>query len=252
MWKTAHIPWPTQQGVVTTMSKPPTKTMIVALLSLAAVAASGCIDPGATPGAALQLQSDVDEATTGQMVHFQAEADSNQTGNESGSSFLFDFGDGTTERVEGEGRAEAQHAFEAGGTYTVTVQLLSGNDTIASAEDAVHVVERIEHDAQAATSGPLSNQTDTATWDVPVGDNASLVESELRFENAALIGQSVVRVELVDADGEVVASEEVTLDEGATGNATLSAEAPGSDLVLRLVAESGGVSAKGDSTIRYE
>lgn len=68
-------------------------------------------------------------------------------------SWEVDFGDGTTQRGEGE-RAEAVHTYQSSSTFTVQLRALSGGDTIASRTTTVDVQPRVDLVASNARPRP--------------------------------------------------------------------------------------------------
>lgn len=231
----------------------------LAVAALAAFAFAGCIGDEASqdadaPVAALEVDQEDDRAPA--TVTFDATNSTDRNGEI--SEIRFDFGDGETMTVTDPEQARVEHAYDRGGAFNASVQVFDdgeGQDKILtdSAGAMVYLDEEFDLAVQPATAGPLANQTDTASWPFAVYEGAQRFEANLTVENTAAIGSSEATVQILDASGEVILEESVSLAEGESQDLDMTGLLAGDgDHEIRIVADSGSVSASGDVLVVYQ
>lgn len=236
----------------------PTNIALMAVALLSAVAVSGCLgndgsdnnDPVAT------MTVDDDQAWTGEEITFDAQASSDPDGEV--TRWEFDFGDGETMTVESEDDARVKHAYAEGGEYTVTLTVTDdggeqGGAQTATTEARVAINHQEAVTGQVLYSAPVGEQASESTDPFETNQGIDAFELTLHLESVIVAGDSEIRVQVLDTDGEVVAEELVILSAGEDKDIEFgSALVDVGEHSVKMIAESGAASITGDLELFYD
>lgn len=233
------------------------RTLLVTLV-LGAATIAGCIGaedlhPGA-PEAELAVEDRVHFAGT--PVRFDLSASNDPNGEI--VAYHIDFGDGTEENFSAEQLDEVEHVYEAPGRYHIVLTVTDDGaeqDAALNATDEKEVEVHDRHDVNtplvvAVPDAP--NQVERHTQHFDVGENATGIEVDLTLEGALVVGSSEATVRLLNATGEILAEENVTVegsDQAAAHLFTPLMEA--GNHTLEIVSQSGAFRANGTLIVYY-
>lgn len=231
----------------------------VAVLGMAAFA--GCIgtadeelSPNLAPAALLTV--DRDERWTGERFTFNANGSSDPDGEI--TRYHFDFGDGNEATFESSDNVSSvKHAYTAGGAYPVTLTVTDdGDNATGKLTHTTHLVvlvhERGHVPLQVGYAPPTGNETvPRSTFAFEAAEYADTLEMDLELRSTLLVGSTEVLVRIVDADGEEVYAENVTLTPGQNVTLEVSESIDAGNFTLEMVVKSGGAALEGAYRIYY-
>jgi PKD repeat protein len=238
------------------------KTQAGILLALVGAALlSGCAGLGGSDDGNRAPRADLDadktEGWTGDEFTFDAQGSTDDDGNI--TSYEFDFGDGIRETVTDEDAARVKHTYLEGGEYVVTVKVVddgthdgleekSDEDSVRVAVDqrtpvAAHVVKAEPLNSTAASRRVIGFDAD---------DGADRARVNVSVQNSLLAGASEVRLRLLDADGDVLEEQTVTVTDTQAKDVEFDAMlTDDGNHTLEIVAQSGAASVTGDLEVYY-
>ena len=253
--------------MVNAMQTAPSKlqTPMLALLAavvLGAAALAGCVDAdreqedSAAPEARLEV--DKTSAFAGETFTFDASGSSDSDGNV--TAWRFDFGDGTTFEAETEAEAKrAEHSYDQGGEYTVTVTVFDdGEEQEGALSDTssvtVAVNERYPIAQQTLYAAPANASATTKfTMEFETHEGVDNFEFNVTLQSLLIAGSSEITVRVLDPSGEAIVNETVSLDAQASQDVDLEgALAEEGVHKVEIEAESGGAQATGELRVYYD
>jgi PKD repeat protein len=251
------------QVMVTPMAphnrKPKAGLFVLALVGAALL--SGCAGLGGTDEGNRAPRADLDadktEGWTGDEFTFDAQGSTDDDGNI--TSWEFDFGDGTHETVTDDDAARVKHTYLEGGEYKVTVTVVDDgtHDGLEekSDEDSIRVAvdERYPVASQVVKAAPLNNSAGSRMA-IPfdADDGADRAHVNVSVQNTLVAGSSEVRVRVLDADGDVLDEETVTLPDADAKDVEFDTMLlDDGNHTLEIVAESGAASVTGELEVYY-
>jgi hypothetical protein len=244
---------------------PPSKLALATVALFAAASLSGCMGWGGSdqpgPGAENQppeaaIAVDKQSGFTGESFRFDATGSDDPDGNI--TRYHFDFGDGTSQDVEGTQDPKVEHRYVDGGEYVATVVVMDNGAEHAgkeadTAETQVNVNERMPIQAAVITASPLNQSgPDQMNYTFEVTEGVDRFELEALIESVLVAGSSQVRIRVLDPDGNVV--EEATETVNAGQNETVNLEddlTETGEYTIEFLAESGATRVSGENRVFY-
>lgn len=249
--------------MVTPMA-PKNKTAgFLALALLGTALLSGCAswtgggDDGGNAAPLARLDADKDKAWAGDDVTFDAQDSSDPDGNV--TEWRFDFGDGTRLNVTSEDAARVKHAYARGGEYEASVTVVDDGTHDGLGEKAskatIHVAvdERSPVAASVVQTG-VGNASAGSRMDVPFGvrEGADRTVANVTLQNLMVAGPTMLRLQIRDAAGEVLADQTYTLNSTESREVKLSADLDETgNHTLVVLATSGAARVSGVQEIYY-
>lgn len=242
--------------------------LLVSLTALAGCTGLGGDDVGeldaensnAAPDAKLTV--DRDHAYNDENFEFDASQSSDPDGEL--TEYRFDFGDGTQETVPGDGdEVKVTHMFAKGGEYTVTLTVrddgkdrageLTDTDTV---EVAVNERQPVAITTVAGTDGQANateTQTPGPTAEFEVYEGADKFQVDVEVQSLVLAGSSDITVRVLDADGDTVAEDTVSVEQDDSESLLLEGMLTEEGLyTIEAEAQSGAGSVEGEVRILYD
>lgn len=231
---------------------------VAALVGL--VGLSGCFGwddagvRGANEAPEAVLTAEKSAAWTGERVVFNGSDSRDPDGTI--SLYRFDFGDGNTSEVSGDGRPVASHAYTKGGEYTVTLLVVDdGANETGSASDTASVAVAIdeEHDvpSQAAFSGVGGDGSEPYRMAFNASDGVERAAANLSLRSVLAAGSSEITIRFLQNET-VLAEHNETVNAGENRTVLVEAELPGEGLYhLEVEAASGAAQFGGDLFVIY-